>query len=797
MRFLLLTLVLLLAGPAWARPFTLDETYALRHPGCLALAPAGDRVAFVVTTADLKTGAWRSHLWMAFADGRPAVQLTRGEADDADPQWSPDGKRLAYLSHRAEGSQIFLLPLGGGEPYAISAFDGDPVDFQWMPDGKRIAYVERDPVPAARAEERAQAESRSAEANVEDEPGRPCHIGILEVEGGATEVLATGDAGVADLEVSPAGDRIVYASNGTGRDDSDDAYNLYLLSTRGGTPKLITSFPGGRARRSYDVDSFRGAAQPRWSPDGKYLTYLMHVDPLLNYSRPDIYLAPLDGRAPRNLSAASDRFVASYLWRGKTLAFSAADGVGEPFFRVADPLSAKPRPERLTGKIGVWDSLTLSADGRVVAGVFEDPAHAPEVWIFRADAPDKGHPVTALNAFTRDWWRPTQRAVTWKSGPYTIEGVLIQPPGKNLPLIVVPHGGPLGHAVMRFSGGLRMTWMAQRGWAFLLPNFRGSDGYGNAFATVNRQDLGGGDYQDIMAGVDAVVAEEWVDSKRLGVMGGSYGGYMTNWIISHSGRFKAAVSMYGMFSLITDFSNSVIPSFETDYLGDYYWENPERYARHSPSTFVTAIHTPLLLLHGEADSNTSLANSREMFTALRKLGRTVEMIRYPREDHGISNEPNHARDVVLRIEAWFARWFAPPTAVRGWTVRVSSVKRLEDGMVEITLLFECPAGDFPTLNIGLQSIRLNGAPPLGVPQDTLGETVLLRGNALTLTTDSSKHSQAVPLRLAFRAPESEARAELTVPNFPTATVEVAPAHGGACEERKTLLPSVRRGDTVR
>ncbi|NOY77168.1 MAG: S9 family peptidase [Calditrichaeota bacterium] len=193
----------------------------------------------------------------------------------------------------------------------------------------------------------------------------------------------------------------------------------------------------------------------------------------------------------------------------------------------------------------------------------------------------------------------------------------------------------------------------------MAPNPRGSEGYGDKFGQANRYDLGGGDYRDIMRGVDHVIQMGVADSTRMGVIGGSYGGYMTNWIISQTRRFKAAVSMFGIFSLLTDWSNSIQPSWEKMYFGAYYWEDLQPYLKHSPAFYVTHIHTPVLILHGKKDQMTFISNSKEMYQALRILKRPVEFVVYPREGHGISREPNHRVDVYRRALKWFTHYLKP------------------------------------------------------------------------------------------------------------------------------------------
>ncbi|HXE73010.1 MAG TPA: S9 family peptidase, partial [Candidatus Nitrosotenuis sp.] len=758
MRFVALVLGLVLAAlPALCqegRSFTLEELLFLTSIHSLDLSPDGERVAMVVTRADLEEGLYQEDIWVAWADGRPPRQLTRGQEDETRPLWSPDGRWLAFLAPHQEASAIWLLPTDGGEPFPLtSPGQGDVSLYAWGPDSRHLYFLAREPAPPARAGEEEWRRQRRAEFRVREGDRRPVHFWSVDLEGDS-QLLMRGDPGLADFALAPQGSRAAFISNRTGAVDSDDAYNLFVYDWKTGQRTELTSFasgPAGPPGRQVAYDGFRGAVMPRWSPDGRQVAYAAHIDPELTYSRADIWVVPATGGAPRNLSAQADRFVMDFQWRGSALVFVAADGCNQHLYRV-DPQKATVR--LLTPGEGCWDSLALSPDGRRAAAVYEDSRRGPEVRWFPLERPEQARTLTAFNDKVKEWRLPDQEVISWNSEGWRIEGVLTRPlgfdPGRRYPLLLAPHGGPFWHATNTLRRGLPVRWLAQKGYAVLAPNFRGSDGYGNAFAVANRGDLGGGDYRDIMAGLAHLKAQGWVDPERLGVMGGSYGGYMTNWMISQSDQFKAAVSMYGIFNLVTDFSNSEIPSFETDYLGYYYWQNPDIYRERSPSTYVERIRTPVLLLHGEADNNTFLSNSLEMYTALRKLGGTVELVTYPREGHGIADEPNHYRDACLRLGAWFDRYLLGHTAEPGdWTLHLVEARRADypgevssGRLVEVVFYLETTGDSQRPLTLPLSSVQLETASglrltPLGIPQETLGQRVLVRGQGLEVRLGAS------------------------------------------------------------
>ena len=344
---------------------------------------------------------------------------------------------------------------------------------------------------------------------------------------------------------------------------------------------------------------------------------------------------------------------------------------------------------------------------------------------------------------------------------------------------------------------------AAEGYAVLSPNYRGSEGYGAAFSTANRADLGGGDAQDILAGIDRAVAEGLADPERLAVVGSSYGGYLVNWLIGHSDRFRAAVSKFGIFSLVTDFSNSQAPRWETEYLGGYPWDKPELYAERSPATYLQNIHTPVLILHGEGDPNTFIANSQEMYQSLRLLGKTVEYVHYPREGHGIG-EPQHRLDEIRRSLAWFDKYLCGEgqrTVYRtgekilhdGWELLVSSASlatyagRAEEKrrrFVEIALVLRDTTETRRPLTLGPADFGLTrltppGRParPVGLPVDVLGQKALAEGSGWSFTFQPSKDDLALsaPLAVTFRLTDAGGPYHFAVQGFPPVTLDVPAA----------------------
>jgi acylaminoacyl-peptidase len=255
-------------------------------------------------------------------------------------------------------------------------------------------------------------------------------------------------------------------------------------------------------------------------------------------------------------------------------------------------------------------------------------------------------------------------SVKSRDGKFDIEAIIVKPhdyrEGEKYPLLLAYHGGPYDNYENVFVQKYPVQLFTQEGAIVIMPNVRGSSGYNDEFGQSIRYDLGGGDYRDAMDVVDYLISRGIVDTARMGVMGGSYGGYLTNWTITHTQRFRAAISMYTVFSLFTDWGNSWQPAFEQMYLGYNYWEKPidmnSRWVSQAPLTFVKNITTPTLILQGTADKYTNISNSREMYQALKELGRTVEFVVYPRAEHGLRTEPNQYINVMERTVGWFKKY---------------------------------------------------------------------------------------------------------------------------------------------
>ena len=624
------------APPAATPPLTPAQTLDRRAIGDLEFSPDGARLAFTVT--EPPSGATRPrHVWLLDVASGGVRQLTHSDKEEYGARWSPDGRTLAFLSTRDGAAGLYLLPMGGGEGQRL-VDRKDKIDaFRWSPDGGSIALLMPDPKSDA-LEKR---QKDKDDAHVVDKDDRLGRLWVVDVASRSLRQVTSGRWEIGQFEWLASGDRLVASATATPESDQN-THRLYTIAIGDGRFAEIAS-PRG---------SFGGLAV---SPDGASLAY---VGTRVDGPEPhDLWLQPLaGGGAARNLTGATiDRPLSRPEWvDARTLLATEQRGFASALVTVG----LDGRAREVEGLHGNPSAFARSATG-AVAYVGETATEAPEIWIESAGAPAKK--ATDVNAKWASIHLVAPEFAHFKSfDGADIEGALLLPDGAKvdggrgprLPFVVLVHGGPTGRWSDSFEPWGQL--LAARGYAVLYPNVRGSTGYGEAFVERNRADWGGGDFKDVMAGVDAMVARGVADPNRLGIGGWSYGGYMAAWAVTQTTRFKGAVSGAPVIDMASEFGTERGSSYDEWFYGLPY-ERQDGFIRSSPITYVKRAKTPTLLLQGEDDVTDPIGQSQQFYRGLKRYGVPSDLVLYPREGHGLREE-QHLLDRLNRVVAWFDKY---------------------------------------------------------------------------------------------------------------------------------------------
>ena len=645
-----------------ARGLKVADLTALRGLGEVQLSPDGARVAYAITRNDVGLRP-TSEVWIRDLQTGATTRLGANGNGASGPRWSPDGKWIAFSGRVGDSSGVAIAHADGSEVRLLATTTGTNAVLPragnrlvWSPDGSRLAFVSTAPGPEADANGDPMVITRYAYKPTASEgltrfnDNRRTHIYIVDVATRAVQQLTEGTRDEHSIDWSPSGDEIVYVANP--EPDPDRVFHLDVFAVNVATKKVRT------------VVHWRTVeTQPNWSPDGKLIAFLGTKRELqsseTNMENSHVWVANADGSNQREIGSVIDNSQGAPRWApdGKSVFTDVGERGSNHLYRL--PLTGDRAELAIGGeRVGSW---SLAKNG-TIAFVYSTQAEPAALELLEKGSTSPRQ-LLALNTelLGARSVAPTE-ALTFKTRDgLEVEAYLTLPLGRTAssrhPMIVSIHGGPHGAQGAAFVGKSQV-YAAHR-YAVLMVNYRGSTGYGQKFTDAIFGDQNGKEAEDVLQGVDAALARyAWIDKDRLGVEGGSYGGQLTNWLITRTDRFKAAVPSAGISNLVTQ--NYL--SYYHDYLAVEFGKYPHEGAlmdtlwARSAIRYVSRVKTPVMFLHGENDNDVPIAEAEQFFIALRDVGVETHMVRYPREGHGL-RETKHIADSIERSIAWYDRWF--------------------------------------------------------------------------------------------------------------------------------------------
>ena len=640
------------------RGITPEDYFSFQFIGDPHLSPDGRLVAYVQTVVDRKKNKRESSIWLVAADGSGTPRRLTAEGSSANaPRWSPDAKTLAFVSARGEGDgnkpQIQLLSMNGGEAVTLTKLKNGVQAYQFSPDGKRIVVVSAvGPMDGIAAADRPSDVRHYQHTRYKfndtgwfDDKRR--HLWVVTLpEGQATQLTEGQDADDSDPQWSPDGTRIAFVSDRTGKayDDSENT-DVWTIPAAGGALTKISDHP-------FDDES------PRWSPDGKQVLFNGQTA-RHQFSKP--YVVDSAGGARSELALKGlDLTPGELHWASGSSFLFTGESKGETQIFRGDLPSGSFRP--LTSGPRGLRALDVNLSSGKMVYLASDFQHLDDLYIASLDSSGEKQ-LTHLN---RDLWselelQPVERLAYKSKDGWAVEGFFVKPlgwqAGKKYPMVLVIHGGPLGMFGVNWYHEFQVY--AARGWAVFFSNPRGSTGYGEGFERGEINNWGGMDYEDVMAGVDAALKQyPWVDQEKLGVTGGSYGGYLTNWIVGHTNRFKAAVTLRSVSNFVSDEGTRDGAYGHEEYFKGMLFDDFDQYWDASPLKYARNVKTPTLVLHSDNDFRVPIEQGEQWFRALQHYGVPSELVLFPRENHNLTRtgEPKHLVESLKWQLYWFDRY---------------------------------------------------------------------------------------------------------------------------------------------
>jgi dipeptidyl aminopeptidase/acylaminoacyl peptidase len=633
------------------------------------LSPDGSNVLFTVRKLDKSLNKYVSNIWRTSLESNETRPFTHGDNGDSHPKWSPTGKNIIFMSKRkiigceASKNRLWLIPWVGGEARPITTTIPEEVtSVYWSHNGKKLLFLGR--VKTNKQDD--------TDLKIIDKlnyrwdgigfyPHSRVHLFTLDLESNEVLQLTKGDYDVSSAEWSPTSDRLAFVANMSNQGDCTPMKDVWVISAKGGPPEKLVE----------DIAT-RGSTKLAWSPDGKYLAYtcMNPVDPQrLRHQYCNIWVKPLDGGEEINLTGEFDRPVsrnedASLKWNpDSNEIFFISHNSGTSHIHKVD-LNNKVVTRITKGEINVL-SYDLSSTFSKIVYCATSSTKLPEVWV-QENGIDKQ--VTSLTSYMIEGLPVTEPETFWfkASDSAMVQGWILKPhdfrEGTSYPTILQIHGGPWSNYGYMFNS--LFQHLASNGFVVVYINHRASTGYGAEFSNITGR-WGDRDYKDLMEAMDFVLETySYVDRERLGVGGCSGGGYLTNWIVTHTNRFKVAVTVASISNWLSfygcsDLDPCHILNFWDLAEGKEPWEDPDAYLKPSPISYVKNVETPLLILHGEEDRRCPMEQAEQLYAALKKQGKKVKFIRFPGESHAnihTMSKPSHTTEALKHALTWYIEY---------------------------------------------------------------------------------------------------------------------------------------------
>lgn len=658
------------------RRLTPEDIYNIKLIADAQISPDGSQVAYVQTILDKEKNDYRASIYLVSTGGGKPRRYTSAAAKDTSPRWSPNGETIAFLSNRSGSNQLWTISAAGGEASQLTDLREGINGFSWSPDGSTIAFASK--VTAEQIERQKKGEDEPKdESDVvritkirfrsNGNPGfidnKPVHVWCVAATGGDPWQVTTGDYVDGRPRWSPSGQEIVFGSNRTEDREYNSASEIWAVNARGGEPRGIATG---------DDAHFHGAVP---APDGKTVAYAGFRHPEGGPELTTLWVDSMAGGEAKSLTDSLDRNVGEGVtgdtssgsdpdlaWTpdGKGIYFKLGDRGNSHLYRID---AAGGDSKLILGGRRAIKDFTLSADGSKIAYVNCTTTNPSDVFVCSADGSNETQLTSANAEFFSSVAISEPEEITFQSNAEDkaeIHGWIMKPigyqEGQRYPMVLEIHGGPHGQYGNVYFNEFQL--LAAQGYVVVFTNPRGSTGYGNAFTKATIGAWGDVDLPDQMAAVDWAIEQGYADPNRLGVTGGSYGGFMTNWVVGHTDRFKAAVTQRCVSNLYSFYGTSDIGfHFGEREVGDKKpWEDRDAYEKMSPITYMKNVTTPLLIIHSEQDYRCPIEQAEQVFVQLKRLGKEVEFVRFPNENHELSRggQPKHRVERLQYILGWFA-----------------------------------------------------------------------------------------------------------------------------------------------